>query len=176
MEVNKGIAALLVAGMAFFVTGTIGDMLVKVHKPHEIAIKIEGGTASSAAPAAAAAVLAPIAPLLASADAAAGEAIAKRACASCHTFNQGGANGVGPNLYNTLGQPRGAGRNNFNFSAALKAKGGEWNYEDLNAWLAKPSAFIPGSRMAYDGLRSEKQRADLIAYLRSLAPSPVPLP
>lgn len=121
-------------------------------------------------------VLTLIGPMLATADVAAGETIAKRQCVSCHTFTDGGKNGVGPNVYNTLGQPRGEGRGGFNFSAALKGKAGAWGYEDLNAWLHKPSAYAPGTRMAFAGLNSEKQRADLIAYLRTLSASPVPLP
>ena len=175
IEVNKGVAAVLVVGIAFFVTGTIGDILVKSHRPHEPAFKIEIA-APMAAPGAAPAVLNPIGPLLASADVAVGETIAKRQCASCHTFVDGGKNGVGPNIYNTIGQPRAEGRADFNFSAAIKGKAGTWGYEDLNAWLAKPTTFAPGTRMAFAGLNSEKQRADVIAYLRTLSASPVPLP
>lgn len=175
MEVNKGVAAVLVAGIAFFITGTIGDILVKAHRPREPAFKIEIA-APAAAPGAAPVVLNPISPLLASADVAAGETIAKRQCVSCHTFTEGGKNGVGPNIYNTLGQPRAEGRAGFNFSAAVKGKPGAWGYEDLNAWLAKPASFAPGTRMAFAGINSEKQRADVIAYLRTLSASPVPLP
>ena len=176
MEVNKGVAAILVAGIAFFVTGTIGDKLVPVHKPHDPAIKIEVAAAAPAAGAAAPVPLAPIAPLMAAADPAAGEAAAKRLCASCHTFNEGGKNSVGPNLYNVLGQPRATGREGFNYSPALKGKAGEWGYEDMNAWLHKPTQFAAGTRMAFAGINSEKQRADMIAYLRSLSKSPIPLP
>jgi cytochrome c len=175
MEVNKGVAAVLVAGIAFFVTGTIGDMLVRSHRPHEPAFKIEIA-APATAPAAAPAALNPIGPLLASADAAAGETIAKRQCASCHTFTEGGKNSVGPNLYGIVGGPRAEGHAGFGYSAPLKAKVGSWTYEELNAWLNKPAAFAPGTRMAFAGLNSEKQRADLIAYLRSLSHNPVPLP
>lgn len=175
MELNKGVAAVLVAGIAFFVTGTIGDILVKSHRPHEPAFKIEVA-APMPAPGSAPVALNPIGPLLAAADVAAGEGIAKRQCASCHTFTDGGKNGVGPNIYNTIGEPRGEGRAGFNFSAALKGKTGAWGYEDLNAWLHKPAAYAPGTRMAFAGINSEKQRADLIAYLRTLSKSPVPLP
>ena len=71
---------------------------------------------------------------------------------------------------------RAVGRENFNFSNALKGKPGAWSYEELNAWLQKPAAFAPGTRMAFAGINSEKQRADVIAYLRSLSQSPAPLP
>lgn len=174
MEVNKGVAALLVAGIVFFVTGTIGDMLVRSHRPKEPAIKIEIA-APAASPSAVPVPLAPIAPLMASADAANGETLAKRQCASCHTFTEGGKNGVGPNLYNVVGRAH-AGTDGFNFSNALKGKPGNWTFEDMNAWLQKPVAFAPGTRMAFAGLNSEKQRADVLAYLRSLSKNPVPLP
>ncbi len=176
MELNKGVAAVLVAGIAFFVTGTIGDRLVQSHRPHEPAIKIDVAAPAASGPAAAPAVLEPIGPLLAGADAANGEKLARQQCASCHTFTDGGKNGVGPNIYNTVGQPRGEGRGGFNFSPAIKAKTGNWSFEDLNAWLAKPSAFATGTRMAYAGMNSAKQRADVIAYLRTLSANPVPLP
>jgi len=176
MEVNKGVAAVLIAGIAFFVTGTIGDKLVSVHRPHDPAIKIEVAAAAPAGGAAAPAALAPIAPLMASADAANGETIAKKLCASCHTFNDGGKNSVGPNLYNVMGETRATGRDGFAFSPALKGKPGNWTYEDMNAWLAKPAQFATGTRMAFAGINSEKQRADTIAYLRSLSKSPIPLP
>ena len=175
MEVNKGGAAVLIAGIAFFLTGTLGDTLVHTTKPHVPAIKIE--IAAPAVPAGAAPVaLAPTSPLLASADVAAGEALAKKLCASCHTFNEGGKPGVGPNLYNTLGAAR-ATHEGFAFSPALKGKPGNWGYEELSAWLFKPAAFAPGTRMAaFPGISSDKQRADVIAYLRGLSKTPVPLP
>jgi len=176
MEVNKGVAAVLIAGIAFFVTGTIGDKLVSMHKPSPPAIKIDVAEAAPAGGAAAPAPLAPIAPLMAAADPVAGEAIAKRLCASCHTFNEGGKASVGPNLYSILGEPRATGRDGYNFSPALKGKPGSWSYEDMNAWLNKPAVYATGTRMSFAGINSEKQRADVIAYLRSLSKSPIPLP
>jgi len=175
MEVNKGVAAILVAGIAFFVTGMVADGLVSSHKPQEPAIKVEVAAAAPAAGAAAPAALTPIGPLLASADAANGANLAKRQCGSCHTFDEGGKNGLGPNLYSVLGRERGS-EAGFNYSSALKGKTGAWTYEDLNAWLHKPSSFISGSRMAFAGINSDKQRADVIAYLRSLSKNPQPLP
>jgi cytochrome c len=176
MEFNKGIAALLIAGIAFFVTGTIGTILVHPQKPDRPVLNIAMPEASAGKEAAKPVELAPITPLMAAADAAAGEGIAKKLCASCHTFTEGGKNGVGPNLYGVMGAPHGQGAGGFNFSAALKGVPGNWSYEDMNKWLAKPSTYAPGTRMAFAGMKDEKQRADVIAYLRGLAKSPMPLP
>jgi cytochrome c len=174
LEFNKAAAAVLVAGIVFMVSGVVASMVVKPKPLHESVLNIQTASAPTTTQAQEE-PLAPIGPLLASADVTAGEAIARRQCGSCHTFTEGGRHGVGPNLYNIVGRPHG-GVEGFNSSAALRAKPGNWSYEEMNAWLKKPSAYIPGSRMAYAGLNSEKQRADVILYLRSLSPSPVPLP
>jgi cytochrome c len=176
LELNKAFAAVLTAGIAFMLAGQVGKLLVHGEKPHESAIQIGEPTGGAAAPAAAAApTLEPIAGLLANANVENGETVAKRQCASCHTFNQGGRNGVGPNLYGIVGAPHGHAEG-FNYSASIKGKEGPWTYEDLNAWLAKPSTYAPGTRMAYAGLSNTQQRADLIAYLRSISPNAPPLP
>src|SRR5271157_2198215 len=104
MEVNKGIAAVLVVGIVFFLTGLIGDDLVRETAPSKPALAIKTG-AAPAAEAAKPEPLQAIAPLLASADPAAGEAFAKKVCVACHTFNQGGRPSVGPNLYGVVGAP-----------------------------------------------------------------------
>jgi len=176
MEVNKGIAAVLVAGIAFFLTGTIGVALVH-NKPLEKSV-LNIAVPESQAPAAAAAKpaeLPPIAPLLAKADAGQGEGLAKKLCSQCHTFNEGGKAGVGPNLYSVVGAPHGH-MEGFNYSSAIKGKEGPWNYAELNEWLHKPSAYAPGTRMAFAGINNDQQRADVIAYLRSLSKTPAPLP
>lgn len=174
MELNKGVAAVLVAGITFFVCGVVGRTLVAPHHLHESAIKIE---VAEAAPAAGGKeeALTPIGPMLAAADAKAGEANAKKLCAACHTFNEGGKAGVGPNLYNIVAHDRAA-IAGFAYSNGLKAKAGKWGYEDLNAWLKKPAAYAAGTKMAFAGINNDKQRADMIAYLRSLSASPAPLP
>ncbi|GGG42973.1 cytochrome c family protein [Caldovatus sediminis] len=176
MELNKILAAILTAGVAFGVAGFIGRMVVHPTMPHESAIRIgEPAATQVAQPAAPAApALEPITPLLASADPQNGEALARRLCAACHTFNEGGRSGVGPNLYGIVGAPH-AHVQGFNYSAALRAKEGPWTYEELNAWLANPRAYAPGNRMAFAGMANAQQRADLIAYLRSISPgAPAP--
>ena len=176
MDVNKGIAALLVAGIAFFVTGMIGDNLVRQEPLEKSVLSIAAAPEPSAGGPAKPAGPAPIAPLLAAADPKAGEQIAHRVCVACHTFDNGGKNGVGPNLYGVVGGQHDhvAG---FNYSPAMeKFKGQPWTFDALNEWLYKPSAYAPGTRMSFAGLQNDKQRADVIAYLRSLSENPVALP
>ena len=116
-----------------------------------------------------------IAVLMASADAAEGESAA-RACQACHTLDKGGAHRVGPNLWNVVGRPI-AEAEGYAYSDALKAKSGEtWTYEALNDFVHNPRGFAPGTKMAYGGMQRDEQRADLIAYLRTLSESPQPLP
>jgi cytochrome c len=175
MEINKGIAAVLIAGIAFFLFGSIGVNLVRVSPLEKSAIQIATQEEKPAAGKPAPAGPAPIAPLLAKADVAAGEAYAKKACAICHTFNEGGKAIVGPNLYNVVGGPH-AHMQGFDYSAALKGKQGPWTFDELNEWLLKPNAYAPGTRMGFAGIANDQERANVIAYLRSLSPNPVPLP
>ncbi|KQN04490.1 cytochrome C [Sphingobium sp. Leaf26] len=112
--------------------------------------------------------------LLASADVAAGEKVFAK-CAACHTVNQGGANGIGPNLYGTVGEEIGHGKAGFAFSEALKSKGGTWTFEALDHWLKSPREFAPGTKMTFAGLGNPADRANLIAWLNSQG-SNLPLP
>ncbi len=176
LEVNKVIASVLVAGIAFFLAGTIGDNLVNEKRLEKTAIKIDVEQAAlpSGAPAGPAPLPA-IAPLLAKADVSVGEKYAKTVCSACHTFNEGGKAGIGPNLYNVVGGPH-AHMQGFDYSAALKSKQGPWTYDELNEWLHQPSAYAPGTRMTFAGIKNDQQRADVIDYLHTLSPHPEPLP
>jgi len=143
----------------------------EAHRPHVMGYPIEGVEVEGEGDAAEAE--APIATFLATADVAKGEAVFKK-CASCHTFNQGGANGTGPNLFATMGAPyaRVAG---FAYSDSLKSKGGQWDWESMNQWLKAPKSFVPGTKMSFAGLSKPEDRANLMAWLNSQG-SNLPLP
>jgi cytochrome c len=177
MEINKGVAAVLVAGIVFFLCGWLGMNLVSEKRLEKPAIEIAGAPAEAAGGSGAPkpVELPPIAPLLAKADVATGESTAKKLCTACHTFTEGGKAGVGPNLYGVVGGPH-AHMEGFNYSAGMKAKTGPWTFDELNEWLHKPSAYVPGTRMAFAGINNDQQRADVVGYLRSLSHTPVPLP
>ena len=118
----------------------------------------------------------PIDVRLVAADPKAGEADTKKlGCVACHTFNEGGHNGVGPNLYGVVGSKIGD-KNNYSFSAVLKAKPGQWTFAELDKWLTKPMAYAPGTKMTFVGVANPKERADIINYLRTLAANPEPIP
>ena len=116
----------------------------------------------------------PIETLLANADVKRGETAAKK-CLACHTFEKGGPNRVGPNLWGAIGRER-AHQAGFNYSAAMKAKGGEWSIDDLNKFLISPKGFVAGTSMGFAGVTKGTERADIIAYLNTLSDSPKPLP
>ena len=116
----------------------------------------------------------PIAQLLANADPGRGENAAKK-CAACHTFNKGGRPMVGPNLWGVVGKPK-ASEAGFNYSAALKTKGGNWSIEDLNQFITNPRGYIPGTNMTFAGIQRGTERADVIAYLNTLSDNPAPHP
>jgi cytochrome c len=113
--------------------------------------------------------------LLASADATKGAAVAK-ACVACHKFEKGGANGTGPALHEVVERPIGAAPG-FAYSEGAKAKSAEkWTYDNLDAFLKAPKVWMPGTKMSFGGIKNDKKRADLLAYLASLSDAPKPFP
>ncbi|MCB5945888.1 cytochrome c family protein [Acidocella sp. KAb 2-4] len=172
---NKIAAGVLTAGLVLWGANRIAQVLIPDEAPEKPAIQL-AGLATAAPVAAAANALESVIPLLAGADIAKGQAFVQQQCAACHTLTQGGANGVGPNLYGVVGGPMFA-HAGFTYSDAAKAKAkGNWNYDNMNAWLAAPSSFANGTGMSYAGIKNTQTRADVIAYLRTLAASPLPLP
>ena len=176
IEVNKIAGAVLFALLVMFGARTASNIIFKVDKPAKPGFEVEVAQAPepSAKKADSEAAEVPFAALLAQASAERGQAIAKR-CAACHTFNKDGANKIGPNLYGVLDRALGA-ADGYGYSKALKAKGGAWDYQSLDLFLAKPKDFINGTKMAFAGVKKAQQRANLIVYLRTLADSPAPLP
>ncbi|MFC4294235.1 c-type cytochrome [Novosphingobium tardum] len=142
----------------------------KNHRPEKMGYEIEGVEAEGGAAAAAV----PLPTLLAAADPAKGQAVFNK-CTACHTIVQGGPNGIGPNLYGTVGEGIGQGKGGFAFSDALKSHGGNWTFENLDAWLTSPKKFANGTKMTFAGLSNAEDRANLIVYLNAQG-SNLPLP
>jgi cytochrome c len=113
--------------------------------------------------------------VLAKADVNKGHDISHK-CEQCHDLTKGGPNKIGPNLWAIVDAPRGEGRNGFDFSTAMKSKGGTWTFNELFKFLKSPQAYIEGTKMSFAGLRSADDRINLIAYLRTQADSPVAIP
>lgn len=174
MEFNKVFAAILVAGIVAMLSGFVANKLTTPKKLKEDAFTIEaeevaaGGVKVEK-------LAEPVLALIAAADVARGQKVSK-ACAACHTFDKGGANGVGPNIYNIVGAQKQA-KSGFAYSGVLNAQGGNvWTYAELNKYLWKPKKYAPGTKMNYIGLKKPEDRAALIAWLRTLAPSQKALP
>jgi cytochrome c len=173
-ETNKIIGAVLFTFLCVVTLNIVSGMIFsreELEKPgYQIAVQgAAEKTTSAAAP-----TEQPITALLATASVERGMAAVKK-CEACHTFQKGGPNKVGPNLWSVVGRPL-ASHAGFNYSAALKAKGGDWTIDALNAFILNPKADIPGTAMAFAGVSRANERADILAYLNSLSDSPAPLP
>lgn len=161
----------LFAGIIALGGAIVSGKLFHSERPEEMGYAIEGVEAEGGAGAAAGPSLNT---LLASADVAAGEKVFAK-CAACHTIAAGGANGIGPNLHEIVGDKTAEGRGGFAFSDALKKKGGTWTFDALNAWLTSPREYAPGTKMTFAGLGNPVDRANLIAWLNTQG-SNLPLP
>ena len=174
LKLNKIFAGVLLAGLLALTGIKLAEIVVPHQKIASNAYPIEvTEVASSSAPAAPAGPE-PVLALLASADVAAGQKLAKK-CTACHVFEAGGQNKVGPVLWNIVNANKG-GVDGFGYSTALAEFGGAWDYASLNAFLYKPKAYISGTKMNFAGLKKPSDRANMIAYLRSLADTPAALP
>lgn len=177
MEVNKIAAAILTAGVVAMLLGFVAKLIIPVPGAHgghdgpnlfaDLAPTEHKEAAKPAGPE-------PIAALLATATVEDGEKVAKK-CASCHTFEPGGPNKVGPNLAGVVGAPH-AHHKDFAYSAVMQDMKGTWTYDALNHFLYKPKDYAPGTKMSFPGLKDAKDRAAVITYLRSLTDNPPPLP
>ena len=194
LELNKIAGAILLAGIVAVVSGILADRLVQPQPVEHPAVAVQGAETGGEAAAGAAATEeaadepqaaapaegetapagASIAALLAAADPARGQVVAKK-CAACHSFEQGGPNKVGPNLWDIVGRQPGV-HEGYAFSDAIKGLGKPWGYDELDAYLTAPKAYAPGTKMTFPGLRKPEDRADAVAYLRTLSGDPKPLP
>jgi len=174
-EFNKIAGAVLGTGLCLVALNITAEAIFAPHHPAKPGFEIDvKPQAAATGPGTQTAPEEPIEKLFASATVDRGQSAAK-ACAACHNFQKGGPNGIGPNLFGIVGRAR-ASEPGFGYSDAMKAKGGEWTIEDLNKFLTNPKEFVPGTKMNFPGFARGSQRADVIAYLNSLADNPKPLP
>ena len=176
-EWNKIIGAVLGTVMFIFVIRLVAEKIYEPEKPEKPGYVVEG-VAETAAGGGAAAPVEEAMPdwgtVLASADVAAGKATSTK-CEQCHDLSKGGPNKIGPNLFGVVDRPR-ASHEGFAYSGAMKGKPGNWTYDELFKFVKAPGVMMPGTKMSFAGLRSEKDRINLIAYLRSNADAPAAIP
>ena len=177
-EINKIIAAVLLPALIIIGIGKFTDILFHVEKPKVSAYKVEGlevaSTNASGQEAVKVVEAVDIKALLAMGDLAHGEKVFKK-CSACHMIAAGGKNMIGPNLWSVIGRQAGV-VSDYKYSKAMIAYGKEWTFEEMNSYLIKPQAYIKGTKMAFAGLRKEKDRASVILYMNSKSDSPKALP
>lgn len=174
LESNKIFAAVLCAGITVMLTGFVANKLVKPEKLKEDAVPIDGAVLEVAGAAPKVDIPEPILGLLATADLERGAKISK-ACVACHSFDKGGPVKQGPPQWNVVFYDKAA-KPGFAYSTALQESEGKWTYESLNKFLKKPKQYIPGTKMNFIGLKKPSDRAAIIAWMRTKADNPVPLP
>lgn len=175
-EFNKIAAAVLVTALLFIGIKEVGNFVYKVDKPKKSAYKIEGvadNTKTTNEKVKIEEKLASIKPLLASASIESGAKVFKK-CAACHSIDKGGANKIGPALWGVVNRKIG-GVQGFKYSTAMAKYGKNWSFEELNGFLHKPMKYIKGTKMGFIGLKKDKDRANVIAYMNSKSDTPIPV-
>ena len=176
-EINKIVAAVLLVALLVIGIGKLSDIIFYVEKPEKpgYSVEVEQAVAStSKATAETIEEKIDIAALMALGDLATGEKVFKK-CAACHSIVKGGKNNIGPALYNVVNRQVGA-VSDYKYSKALSEYGKNWTFEELNGYLIRPAKWIKGTKMAFAGLRKEKDRASVILYLNQNSDNPLPLP
>ena len=175
-ELNKIIAAVLMVALLVIGIGKLSDIIFHVEKPETpgYAVDVVQTITANTTSAETVEEKIDIAALMAMGDIAVGEKVFKK-CAACHSIVKGGKNNIGPALYNVVGRQVGV-VSDYKYSKALSGYGKEWTFEELNGYLIKPAKWIKGTKMAFAGLRKEKDRASVILYLNQNSDNPLPLP
>ena len=176
-EINKIIAAILLTVLIVIGIGKFTDIVFHVEKPEQSAYKIEGLETSSVAVKSSQTkteIKVNIGELLAMGDLVHGQKVFKK-CSACHMIASDGKNMIGPNLWGVFNRQAGS-VEDYKYSKAMVAYGKKWNFEEMNSYLIKPQAYIKGTKMAFAGLRKEKDRASVILYMNSKSPNPKSLP
>src|SRR4051812_49061579 len=175
-EWNKIIGAVLGTAIFIFVVRVVAENIYEPEKPAKPGYVVEGVVESAGGGSAAPVeeTMPDWGTVLASADVAAGKTISTK-CEQCHDLSKGGPNKIGPNLFGVVDRAR-ASHEGFAYSSAMKGKPGNWTYDELFKFIKAPGVDIPGTKMSFAGLRSDKDRINLIAFLRSNADSPAPIP
>ena len=175
-EINKIVAAVLMVALIIIGIGKLSEIIFHVEKPKTpgYVVEVEQVVATDMQSTATDEEKIDISALMALGDLTTGEKVFKK-CAACHSINKGGKNNIGPALYNVVGRNVGA-ISDYKYSKALSGYGKEWTFEELNGYLIKPAKWIKGTKMAFAGLRKEKDRASVILYLNQNSDNPLPLP